>query len=99
MKSGMCEVSGRKGYHLINLSITGDTEQEIERLALAAGLTPGQWLRVAICAAIDFRAVERPRVSDLGKPLSDGLCHDPSCPDAWAVHDLHDLSSQLETAS
>lgn len=95
---------------MINLSITGDTEQEIDRLAQAAGLTPGQWLRVAVGAAI-LREAEfgrRPDTwclnlvpeSDLGKALSSFVaCQDPLCPDAWAEHERHDRSSQLETAS
>lgn len=75
---------------MINLSVTGDTEQEIERLALEAGLTAGQWLKVAIAAAIEFRAIERPRRNDVGKALSAFTpCQDPNCCDAWAEHEQH----------
>lgn len=77
---------------MINLTITGDTEQEIDLAALEAGMTASQWLRVAIGAALEFRAVERPRASDLGKALSNFVtCQDPECLYTWAGHHQHDL--------
>lgn len=89
---------------MIEIRITGETEQEIEQLAQAADLTPGQWLRVAIGAAVVAQAEngEKPNTWYLqvapdvtqGKALSDYVaCSDPRCPDAWAEHDAHNLHS------
>lgn len=54
---------------VIKLKIAGDTAQEINEAAADQGLTAAQWLRVAITAALEFRAVER-------KP---DRCVDPDC--------------------
>lgn len=65
---------------VIKIEIRGNTVDEIDMVAQAAGLTATQWIRVTIAAELlksqPEKLIKRP-------------CQDPTCWVAWADHEEH----------